>query len=170
MEAGFTAFLTKPIRKVTLLEALLEHGAGKDTGAADLTGLSGSPIGPPAAMGRPAAKPASALSAVAGTAATVERNLIQVPEGLEDVVPGYLKKRRADVLVYTEALAREDFDSIKKLAHKMKGTGTGYGFPVLTDLGGALEKAAIEKDAARIRESLNRLGPYLDSIELKYVS
>jgi hypothetical protein len=56
-----------------------------------------------------------------------------------------------------------------QLAHKMKGTGTGYGFPVLTELGGALEKAAIDKDSSRIRESLNRLAPYLDSIELKYI-
>jgi signal transduction histidine kinase/DNA-binding response OmpR family regulator len=132
MEAGFTALLTKPIRKVTLLEALVEH----------------------APMGRKAAAPAV---------------VIQVEQGMEDVVPGYLAKRRADVPVYTEALAKDDFESIRQLAHKMKGTGSGYGFPVLTELGGTLEQAALEKDSARIRESLNKLAPYLDSIELKYV-
>jgi signal transduction histidine kinase/DNA-binding response OmpR family regulator len=133
LEAGFTALLTKPIRKATLLEALAEY----------------------APEGRAAAAPKAVV--------------IQVEEGMEDVVPGYLAKRRADVFVYTEALAKDDFESIRQLAHKMKGTGTGYGFPVLTELGGTLEEAAMAKDSARIRESLNRLAPYLDSIELKYV-
>jgi hypothetical protein len=32
-----------------------------------------------------------------------------------------------------------------------------------------MEKAALERDAARIGESLNRLAAYLDSIELKYI-
>jgi signal transduction histidine kinase/DNA-binding response OmpR family regulator len=135
MEAGFTALLTKPIRKVTLLEALVEHGRKHKT-------VDQTDRGPA---------------------------VIQVEEGMEDVVPGYLEKRRADVRAYAEALAGDDFDSIRKLAHKMKGTGAGYGFPVLTELGGALEKSAIDKDAARIHESLNRLAIYLDSIELKYI-
>ena len=101
-EAGFTALLTKPIRKVTLLEALVQHG------------------------GRTTASATGALS---------ERAVIQVDEGMEDVVPGYLEKRRAEVPIYAAALARDDFDSIKKLAHKMKGTGSGYGFPLLTGSG-----------------------------------
>jgi hypothetical protein len=32
-----------------------------------------------------------------------------------------------------------------------------------------MEKGAIERDAAQIRESLKRLALYLDSIELKYI-
>jgi HPt (histidine-containing phosphotransfer) domain-containing protein len=98
------------------------------------------------------------------------RNLVQVEDGMEDVVPGYLAKRRAEVPVYTEALARHDFDSIQRLAHKMRGTGAGYGFPVLTELGHVMEKAAVARDAARIRESINQLAVYLDSIDLKYSS
>src|SRR5580658_3614815 len=65
MEAGFTALLTKPIRKVTLLEALVEHRPTE--------------VSPEVSPGLP------------------EKNLIQVEEGMEDVVPGYLAKRRADV-------------------------------------------------------------------------
>jgi hypothetical protein len=51
----------------------------------------------------------------------------------------------------------------------MKGTGSGYGFPVLTELGGAMEKAALNKDATQLRESLNRLAVYIESIDLKYI-
>jgi hypothetical protein len=140
-QAGFTALLTKPIRKVRLLEALVEYGKRNAGG-----------------------KTAS------GTGTGTTRNVVQVEDGMEDVVPRYLAKRRAEVAVYTDALARDDFDSIKQLAHKMRGTGGGYGFPVLTELGGVMEKAALAGDAARIRESVNQFALYLDSIDLKYIS
>jgi hypothetical protein len=131
LEAGFTAVLTKPIRKATLLEALAHCTAG-------------------------------------GLAAGVPKNVIEVEDDMKDVVPGYLEKRRAEIPVYNEALAASDFDAIKKLAHKMKGTGAGYGFPVLTELGATLEKAAIDGNAGQLAESLRQFAVYLESIELKY--
>ena len=63
---------------------------------------------------------------------------------------------------------REDFESIKNLAHKMKGTGAGYGFPLLSELGGLLEQAAKSRDGVQIRESLATLANYVGNIELKY--
>jgi signal transduction histidine kinase/DNA-binding response OmpR family regulator len=147
LAAGFTAVLTKPIRNTTLLEALIRHG------------------------------PAQQFRTAAGQQARAEqmrveqaRNKVMVEEGMEDVVPGYLEKRRADVETYTAALAAADFDSIRKLAHKMKGTGSGYGFPVLTDLGAAIEKAALAQDAPGLREKLEQFASYLKSVELEYIS
>ena len=134
-DAGFTALLTKPIRKITLLEALVQHGP-KNTGV---------------------------------RVTSAPRIVVAVEEGMEDVVPGYLEKRRREVAVYAAALAQHDFDSIRNMAHKMKGTGSGYGFPVLTELGGVMEKAALNKDATHLRESLRRLEVYIESIDLKYI-
>jgi CheY-like chemotaxis protein/HPt (histidine-containing phosphotransfer) domain-containing protein len=138
-EAGFTAMLTKPIRKVTLLEALVEH-APKERRA-------------PVAEDKPVR----------------HINTVQVEEGMEDVVPGYLAKRRAEVPFYQSALGREDYDSIGKFAHKMKGTGSGYGFPMLTEIGTAMEKAAMESDGGQLRECIEQLAAYLESVELKYI-
>jgi CheY-like chemotaxis protein len=134
IKAGFTAVLTKPIRKATLLEALAAHTPNRS-----IESLSGGP-----------------------------RTLVAIEPGMEDVVPAYLAKRRADIALYRDALAASDFESIKKLAHKMKGTGSGYGFPALTDFGAALEKSAIACDALRLAESLAELAVYLESIELQY--
>ena len=138
-EAGFTAMLTKPIRKVTLLEGLVEHAPKVRRGA-----------------GRQERQ-------------VVHTNVVQVEEGMEDVVPGYLAKRRAEVPFYQGALGRSDFDSIRKYAHKMKGTGSGYGFPMLTEVGAAMEKAAMESDAGQLRECIDQLALYLESVELKYI-
>jgi signal transduction histidine kinase/CheY-like chemotaxis protein/HPt (histidine-containing phosphotransfer) domain-containing protein len=141
-EAGFTDLLTKPIRQTTLLEALAKHGSSGGSGSSEAE--------------RPVVAPASIR--------------IRVEEGMEDVVPGYLAKRRAEVAVYRERLGAGDFDAIRKLAHKMKGTGGGYGFPKLTELGAALEKGAIQSDTSAIRENLDEFALYLESVKLEYLS
>jgi len=93
---------------------------------------------------------------------------IAVEEGMEDVVPGYLEKRRAEIPVYRRALQAADFEAISRLAHKMKGTGTGYGFEKLTELGAALETVAKDSDAPATAKYLDELALYLESVELRY--
>lgn len=103
-----------------------------------------------------------------GRRAAPERNVVEVEEGMEDVVPRYLDKRRAEIAVYLAAVDRGDFDTVRNLGHKMKGTGAGYGFPPLTEIGGVLEQAAKAGETERIRESVRRLKDYVESIDLKY--
>jgi hypothetical protein len=93
---------------------------------------------------------------------------VLVEEGMEDVVPGYLAKRRAEVPVYREALAGGDMAAIRMMAHRMKGTGAGYGFPALTELGGAMEKASNNGDTHEIQIRIEEFARYLDSVELEY--
>jgi len=92
---------------------------------------------------------------------------VQVEEDMADVVPAYLEKRRAEVAVYRRALEAGDFDTIKHLAHKMKGTGTGYGFPRLTELGAALETSAMQKDAEGVGKPLHEFARFVDKVQLK---
>jgi signal transduction histidine kinase/DNA-binding response OmpR family regulator len=135
LEAGFTEVLTKPIRRVTLLEALVRHA----------------PAGRPALFREP-----------------VAHEKVRVEEGMEDVVPGYLDKRRAEVSAYRQALADHNFAAIRALSHKMKGTGGGYGFPALTELGAQIERAAKREDARDVRARVDELAQYLQSVELEY--
>jgi len=48
---------------------------------------------------------------------------------MEDIVPGYLEKRRAEIDTYRQALAGGDFDSIRMMGHKLKGTGADMASP-----------------------------------------
>ena len=83
-------------------------------------------------------------------------------------MPAYLDKRRADVLSYRGALAVGDFETIRMLGHKMKGTGAGYGFEALTSLGAAIERAAQNQDAAAVRKTVSEVALFLDSVALEY--
>jgi CheY-like chemotaxis protein len=145
--AGFTEILTKPIRRTDLLGMMAKYAAAN--GAQPVL-----------------AKTETAPPAVPDTAPSPF--VVHIEEGMEDASPGYLEKRRADVGVYRASLDAGDFDAICKLAHKMKGTGGGYGFPRLTELGAALEDAAKLSDAATVKASLEDLVLYLEKVELVF--
>jgi CheY-like chemotaxis protein len=102
--------------------------------------------------------------------APTARERVLVEPGMEDVVPRYLNKRRAEIPLYRKALGDSNFEAIRNLGHKMKGTGAGYGFQILTDLGDALESAAKRVDAAEIQVKIDELAQYLDAVELEYSS
>jgi len=128
--AGFTAHLTKPIRRSTLLEALRKYAPAETL-----------------AQSRP------------------QRIHVTVDASLLDLVPNYLDKRRQDLPKFTEALAIEDYATIRRLGHNLKGTGAGYGFPVLTEIGAAIEDGAQANNGAAIRAKVEELARYLTEVE-----
>ncbi|MCH6579625.1 MAG: Hpt domain-containing protein [Nitrospinae bacterium] len=93
---------------------------------------------------------------------------IRVDADLQDLVPGYLENRESDLLIYQQALEKGDFDSIAVLGHSMKGSGGGYGFNDLSQIGRAIEKAAKSKDKESVRKSIIDLTAYLKKLEIVY--
>ena len=94
---------------------------------------------------------------------------VRVEKDMEDVVPAYLDKRRKDLLAYRQALANHDFEAVRMLGHKMKGTGAGYGFSKLTEIGALIEEAALQQDVSRAGAAVDELGRYIEGVELEYI-
>ena len=94
--------------------------------------------------------------------------IIQVDTDLEDLIPGFLENRQRDITAIFDALERNDYDSIAKAGHSMKGVGGGYGFDAITDIGGSIEQAAKQKDPVKIKHCLNELSNYLQRIEIVF--
>jgi PAS domain S-box-containing protein len=89
-----------------------------------------------------------------------------IPSGILALRPNYLANRRKDLGTMREALEREDFAVIQRIAHDCKGTGIGYGFPEVTALGKSLEQAAIQRDRSEVADQLGDLEATLtDSLE-----
>jgi len=86
---------------------------------------------------------------------------IHIPEGLEDLAQQYFAARQQEVATLNDALAKSDFKQLTSLAHNLKGTGCSFGFPGITDLGGAMEQAAKAHNVASLSEQLIRLSDYL---------
>ncbi|MCU1234286.1 MAG: multi-sensor hybrid histidine kinase [Candidatus Solibacter sp.] len=91
---------------------------------------------------------------------------IVIPRGLEDIVPGYLTRRREEAAEMIEILAVSDFGRLTVLCHNLKGTGGGYGFPELSRLGIAMEKASKMADSRTLRAQMTELGDYLERVHL----
>ena len=94
--------------------------------------------------------------------------VVQVDKDLEDLIPEFLDNRRSDVESMRSAVANDDYETVRVLGHSMKGSGGGYGFDDITEIGGALEQAAKRKDNKAIGDELGKLASYLARIEVVY--
>ena len=92
---------------------------------------------------------------------------IAMEEGLEDFVPEYLANRRKELPLLETLLKAGEFDRIRRMAHDIKGTGNGFGFPRLTELASAMEVSAKELNAEAIEGCLASLRSYLERVRLK---
>jgi CheY-like chemotaxis protein len=91
---------------------------------------------------------------------------IDVPEGLEELVPAYLDARRDDVVRAGLLLRRGDLDGVRTLAHNMAGSGRSYGFEPVTDIGRSLEESARAGDIVGSEQHLGALRDYLARVDL----
>ena len=136
LAAGCTAYLTKPIKQDVLLQAIREHTSA----ATSLT----------PAVGQPPA----------------ERIVVHADPRFADLIPGFLKNRRQDVISIIDALGRGELDVVERLGHGMRGAGGSYGFPAITEIGAALEHAAEIDDQPSVRKHVGELSTYLDCVEV----
>ncbi len=99
---------------------------------------------------------------------TGEKIIIQVDPDLEELIPGFLENRNADIEKLRSALDDNDFVNIQSIGHSTKGVGGGYGFDLMSELGAEIESGAKESDVDKIREKIDLLDDYLQRIEIEY--
>jgi PAS domain S-box-containing protein len=80
------------------------------------------------------------------------------------LIPGYVRSRRRDLAAIRAALEHSDFENIRSLGHKMRGTGTSYGLERITKIGGALDESAQAGDAEAVRRQAEELERYLNEV------
>ena len=94
--------------------------------------------------------------------------IAHVDSDMEELIPGYLENRWADIRAVNAGLEQGNFETIRILGHDMKGTGAGYGFNPITDIGARLEQAAKDQNQEEIRTLVGGLTSYLERVEVVY--
>jgi HPt (histidine-containing phosphotransfer) domain-containing protein len=56
---------------------------------------------------------------------------------------------------------------VRELAHDIKGTGLGYGFPPLTEAARELEDAAAGGDLEHMRNALRQMEEYVNAVQIE---
>lgn len=93
---------------------------------------------------------------------------VSVDRDLADLVPGFLARREEDVRKLRDALDAADLETLRVTGHSMKGTGGGYGFDGLSEIGAAIETAAKAGDLDGVRAGIEQLVDYLARVEIQY--
>ena len=83
---------------------------------------------------------------------------------LADLAPTYLNNCRLNVVAMSEALDRADFEAVIILGHNLRGSGGGFGFQSITDIGAGIEQAADAADLDVSRKWVGELSAYLDGV------
>lgn len=94
--------------------------------------------------------------------------VVHVDASFEPLVPKFMTNRKKEITTMTEAVAQGDFETVRKVAHGMKGVGGSYGFPEMTIVATRLEQAAKTADAGSIRNDLTALASYLERVAVVY--
>ncbi len=97
-----------------------------------------------------------------------DRVIVEVDEELSDLIPGFLTHKRADVVTIVDAITRRDYAEIGRIAHRIKGEGTSYGFETMTEMGRSLEQAAAIHDDGAVATLARQLLNYMDRLEIVY--
>ena len=94
---------------------------------------------------------------------------IQVDKIIEDLVPDYLASLRINIAKINKHLELQEWENIRVLGHNMKGSGGGYGLMDISEMGIEIQNGAKSEDEKAVRETIQKMKHYLDTLEIEYV-
>lgn len=95
--------------------------------------------------------------------------IVPVDASFAPLIPRFMANRKSEVITMQKALAAQDFESLRTIAHGMKGAGGSYGFTAITTMGATIEAAAKQRLIHTIEEELRHLGSYLDRVDVIFI-
>jgi HPt (histidine-containing phosphotransfer) domain-containing protein len=78
--------------------------------------------------------------------------VVVLDRDLEELLPLFMGRRKADQDALGIALAAGDFAAIRKIGHGMTGAGASYGFDHISELGQQLVDAARAGDSNALQQ------------------
>lgn len=92
--------------------------------------------------------------------------LVEMMDGIEEIVPAFLAAQKEEAAALPEILASDELDRIRRFAHNLKGTGSAFGFPWLTEIGIAMERSAREGNRDELGGQIKSLIDYLGRVRV----
>lgn len=94
---------------------------------------------------------------------------VHVDRELEDLIPGFLNNRQKDIQALRAAVEQCDFDGVCMIGHRLKGTGGGYGFDKITELGQQIELAGTEEDLDALSRYVEEFDNYMGRVRVEFI-
>ncbi|HCC47811.1 MAG TPA: hypothetical protein DEQ38_06805 [Elusimicrobia bacterium] len=98
------------------------------------------------------------------------KKIIEVDAELLELIPAYLQSRKEEVPRIHAFLEAGDFTSVWGIAHKLHGSGGGFGLDFLSELGVRMENSAKARDKAALAAQTAELTEFLASVEVRAIT
>jgi len=95
--------------------------------------------------------------------------VVRIDAELADLMPQYLEKRWADLRFARQLLGNGDFFALSRMAHRLHGSASSYGFDDLGVIAEALETAAGAGDPTAVTAQLDAFEAFLRAVRIEYV-
>jgi len=93
---------------------------------------------------------------------------IIIDPDLKTIIPRYIEILWEQLSLLDQAIESNDSETARMLGHKLKGTGSSYGFNRLTELGAAIETASKISDFNTTGVLATEIRSYLENVEIVY--
>lgn len=88
---------------------------------------------------------------------TLEETFRMIPVDLLPLIPGFVERKEKDLEQLAILVAHGEFEAIRNIGHRLKGSGAGYGFQALSEIGASLEAAGRAHERAKITALIDAL-------------
>jgi len=149
MDAGCSDYLTKPVRRATLIHTISTH---LNLIQSNSTKIDEGLHPPPRKR-------------------TLQANTIprvSLDPKIKNLIPRFLKNKRADAEKLFQIIESGDLEELRKQSHTIKGTSWMYGFKELGDLCFNLEQAARDNDTTHAFQLTVQIKDYLNNVQIVY--
>jgi HPt (histidine-containing phosphotransfer) domain-containing protein len=74
----------------------------------------------------------------------------------------YLERRKADFALLVDAISRNDFETLMRVGHQIKGNAATFGFSDLEDLAKDLENCGRTSDISEAQRLIDKMSEWLE--------
>jgi HPt (histidine-containing phosphotransfer) domain-containing protein len=91
-----------------------------------------------------------------------------VPTDLLELIPVFLENSQKGFQSLIRAIAAADFEMVHLIGHRMKGSGSSYGFETISAMGLEIEERAKARDKTELIRLAAKYRHYLANVQITY--
>lgn len=93
-----------------------------------------------------------------------------VNSDLKELIPAFIYNTQKEIKALEEAINQNDWPTIERMGHSIKGSSHGYGFKHMALIGGRMQAAACEtNDRGKLPQLLRELIDYTENVQVVYM-
>lgn len=96
-----------------------------------------------------------------------QTTVVYIDEDLADLIPEFLENRRRDIDRIKRLVEEGKYEELTRLGHNLKGSGGGYGFTEISEIGRGIEEAGARSDREAMTTLCERLATYLATVTVQ---